>query len=980
MFFLCTICTLIAIGGQPGSAAWYQKNADDALAKAQASNKSDAMRIIGEMRKVAEGQKSQDWKLWVEWKKGQCEYYLGELKQSITTLQPIEAVKNFPLRHEVVRDLGDAHLESGNPGKAEGYLKEAAGMAEKFEPSERVNINLKLIQCQIGLTKIEAAKEKLVVERKTLDGLKKTADPEQWICLDARWNLLQAGIDLDARNPLRALVRLNTTQKSLMQFPLSPEPIDLRFKCLIGLAADYWLVARFTDAEAKLDLAEKLIVAVKTERNLASLKNARAALIIEKALLDIEGDFDVRKILNELDKAQGYLQAALKHHKTTGSGEDFLTATIDSQLSLVYELRGRVFVSDGQPKLARIEYDAAKQLCEKSLAWRNSVFKPDHDLVLEARNRHAWLNLRLENAKAAQTEGVEALKLFDGSHKKDNLDRGRHLHLLFEAENRIGNTAAALRYAQEHRRLVDDGLGTLIAGFSPSEQIQFFRRWDTPGLNACLRLAIQHADDPQLAAASAEWLINGKAKLAEVLGTQVKAAQKADQLVYEQFQRAVQRQAFLLYGDPSMDFEGLRREYLVEESNKRTIAEAAAKQFAAMPRWYTLADVQKNLRDDELYVGIYSLRPRDGAQRIFRAWLISRSGPVQTLDLGDAKSIEDLVRIFVREQERFLTIGPGDEKQAELYLRRQCLEELSRRILHPIQKLSLGKKRWVVSPDGPLWNIPWAALLLPNNRYAIDELTFRYTVSGQDLVAEHGVPAKGEPLVVGDPWFNYSDSKRENLRKPGVDPLRLPWDRLEFSRRECEMVSAIFEDFKFNPTRAFGLVQKRQLTSHTEAPRIVYLSTHAYANLPSRLDVDDPLLSCGLALAGWNNLPIINNETLPGMMTGAEVMGINLSGTDLVVLASCASGQSELTYGQSPANLRHAFHLAGARSVVSALWGINDKATVEVMEPFIGLVCQPNADKVTALREAQQQTIRYLKLYRGHSHPFYWAAFTLSGA
>ena len=981
VLFIC--CAILVAGGQPGSAAWYQKKAEDAIAKAQNTNKAEAMRLINEMRKTAEGQGSKDWTLWVEWKKGQCEYYLGDLSQAIATLEKIEPLKTFPLRHEVIRDLGDAHLESGNSAKAERYLKEAAGMAQKFEATELVSIHLKLIQCQIGQTKFTEARLKLIAERKSLDKIKADANAEQWACLDARWNLLQSGMDVEARNPLRALTRLDASQKSLARFPLSSEPLDLRFKCHIGLAADYWLVARFAEADTQLNLAEKLVSSVKTERNLASLKNARAALIIEKAAIDIESDFQAAEILANLTKAQANLEAALRHLKNAGSGEDFFTATIDFQLSQVHELRGRVLESQEQPQKARKEYETAIVRCEKSLQWRHGVYKAEHDLVLEARNRHAWLNFRLGNAKAAQQEGVEALTLFDSAHKKTDLDRGRYLHLLFEAENRLGNTASAVQYAQEHRRLVDDGLGTLLAGLSASEQIQFFRKWDTPGLNASLRIGIQHADDQKLAAASAEWLINGKAKLAEVLATQVKAARQGDRLAFAAFQKSVQRQAFLMYGEPTADFDSLQRDFLFEESTKRTIVEAAAKQFAAEPHWYTLSEVRNHLQPDELYVGIYCLRPHEGARRAYYAWLVAREGGVQTVELGDARAIEGLVKVFVREQGRVALIAPGEEKQAEQYLRRNCLEELSRRVLQPIRKLAGVKKRWIVSPDGPLWNIPWAALLLPDNQYAIEEMTFRYAVSGQDLVSRRpvvSVPPLGEPLVLGDPWFNYPDTDHLRLRKPGLDPLRLPWDRLEYSRRECEMVSAVLESFKLKPNRMFGMVQKNQLLDLPRAPRIVYLSTHAYATLPSKVDVDDPLLSCGLAFAGWNYLPLLNDSSLAGMMTGTEVLGIDLRGTELVVLASCAAGKEELTYGQSPANLRHAFHLAGARAVVSALWGINDKATLEVMEPFMESACQPNVDKATALRAAQQQSIRYLRMYRDHAHPFYWAAFTISGS
>jgi CHAT domain-containing protein len=176
-------------------------------------------------------------------------------------------------------------------------------------------------------------------------------------------------------------------------------------------------------------------------------------------------------------------------------------------------------------------------------------------------------------------------------------------------------------------------------------------------------------------------------------------------------------------------------------------------------------------------------------------------------------------------------------------------------------------------------------------------------------------------------------------------------------------------------------MRKEQLFVLKKAPRMVYLSTHAYAHLPSRVHVDDPLLSCALACAGWNYLPEPRADvpqSLPGMMTGAEIMAIDLRGTELVVIASCQTGAELLAPGHSPASLRHAFHIAGARSVVSALWTMNDRTTLEVMEPFMAEACKPGS-KVNALRSAQRQSMRYLEMYREHTHPYYWAGFTLSG-
>src|SRR5262249_7553443 len=150
-------------------------------------------------------------------------------------------------------------------------------------------------------------------------------------------------------------------QRSLKQFPLSPEPLDLRFRCHIGVAADYWLLARFADADAQLNQAEKLVASVKTERNLASLNNARAALILEKAAVDIESDYQELPLLENLGKALFYLEQALAHHKKTGSGEDFLTATIDLQISQFYELHGRVLRERGNAKEAKAQFEKSKE-------------------------------------------------------------------------------------------------------------------------------------------------------------------------------------------------------------------------------------------------------------------------------------------------------------------------------------------------------------------------------------------------------------------------------------------------------------------------------------------------------------------------------------------------------------------------------------------------------------------------------------------
>ena len=56
---------------------------------------------------------------------------------------------------------------------------------------------------------------------------------------------------------------------------------------------------------------------------------------------------------------------------------------------------------------------------------------------------------------------------------------------------------------------------------------------------------------------SAEWLINGKAMVAEAMAQLAEQGPAAD---YGKFEHAIQRQAYLLYGEPNGDRRLLRQE------------------------------------------------------------------------------------------------------------------------------------------------------------------------------------------------------------------------------------------------------------------------------------------------------------------------------------------------------------------------------------------------------------------------------------
>jgi CHAT domain-containing protein len=109
-----------------------------------------------------------------------------------------------------------------------------------------------------------------------------------------------------------------------------------------------------------------------------------------------------------------------------------------------------------------------------------------------------------------------------------------------------------------------------------------------------------------------------------------------------------------------------------------------------------------------------------------------------------------------------------------------------------------------------------------------------------------------------------------------------------------------------------------------------------------------------------------------GSLEVHEVYGLDLRETDLVVLSACDTQLGPLSRGDDFIGLSRAFLAAGASAVVASLWPVDDEATSFLMSCFYSNL--NGGMSMAASLSAAQKTTR-----DKYFHPYYWAAFILTG-
>jgi len=410
------------------------------------------------------------------------------------------------------------------------------------------------------------------------------------------------------------------------------------------------------------------------------------------------------------------------------------------------------------------------------------------------------------------------------------------------------------------------------------------------------------------------------------------------------------------------------------------------------------------------------------------AFVVRADAPVAEVDLGPKSPIEKAIDAWRAAAQR-------------LRSPQQAAESLRKLVWRPLDPYLVGVRSLFVSPDGALCLFPLTAL--PGQKagtYLIEDMAVAVVPVPQMLLdgGSHEL-APAQLLLVGDVDFEAQPGPPLAFGRPAGaarDPARsvirsrtMKFPPLAGTRREIEAVRGLFA-----ATHPSGLVRVLQRGDATEdafrpaiaGSRYLHLATHGFFSFdppdlrsPRNLDSVtyasasaqmitrlNPGLKAGIAFAGANRAPQPGRDD--GILSAMEAQQLCLGGTDLVVLSACETSLGQPAVGEGMMGLQRAFQVAGARTTITSLWNVEDRATCTLMVEFYKNLWEKRLGKLESLRQAQLAMMRNYDpatgTLRGPSWiskpiepikpaktkatasepgrplpPFYWAPFVLSG-
>jgi len=635
--------------------------------------------------------------------------------------------------------------------------------------------------------------------------------------------------------------------------------------------------------------------------------------------------------------------------------------------------------------------EAAIVHLNKALTLSKSLYGADSVQVA-----HALMNLGYLNAKTGHLD--ESMREYDAAdslyrkwygplHSRTSILEAHYARVLGSAGDLNRALEMAIHAHQSQRETF-----SLAVRVLPERQALALAANERIGLNVGLSIVVEHPEvDP---APVYQEEIRSRALVAEEMAhRQVALNRQNDPQIAVLLGELDKERSEVLASTGAEQNQANERVYTAAmmrmERTERELAERSlAFRTDEQLRLVSLEDVRRHLPAQSVlisYVSYLKFPPKfnpgdEGKVQSYMAFVLRPgSEKIHIFDLGEQDGIDALVkRCRAAADAEAHSGGLGSTRNERAY--RAAALDLRKKIWDPLQADVAGAKLVLVAPDGDLNLIPFAALPVGNG-YLVDKGPVIHLLSSErDLLPAPESPHKNGLLAIGSPSFDIAAASlpASPLRDATVpcDEFRsLQFRPLPGSAAEVTDISSAWK--RWNRDEASSLVTgadatRSRFVAEAERNRVLHVATHAFV-LDKSCGNGNPLLHSGLVFAGANQL------RSDSILTAQQIASLNLNGVDWAVLSACNTGSGLLQDGEGVLGLERAFRVAGAHSVVMALWPVDDYVTGRFMHELYAERLKQRASTADAVWRSLRKLLAERRAAGKSTHPWYWAGFVAAG-
>ncbi|MGA1283353.1 MAG: CHAT domain-containing protein [Prochlorothrix sp.] len=697
------------------------------------------------------------------------------------------------------------------------------------------------------------------------------------------------------------------------------------------------------------------------------------------------------KAQDQRSEAITALEQALQILEANLGQNDATLAIPLSNLAAVYEDQG--------------DFQRAEPLYQRSLDLLQSQWGNSHPNTLVTANNLARLAYNQGNYRTSSERYRSLLSRTRQSLGDRHPDLAIYLKNSAEVSLALGDFGETLEQLEEVLALEEQNLQINLAALTEQQRRNYLATLNTT-ISLALTLNLQYQpNNPRAKELGLTALLQRKGRILDATSLSLQRLRQnltpEDQVQFDRLNQLRADLASLLQQGqgnlPSADYQAqiasLEQEIQVQEKD---LAEKSAA-FAQETVEITLEAIQRRIPADAVLLEFFRYQPdvvtapqgQRSAPARYGVYLVPPQGQPIGVDLGEAAVLEQRLDLA---RQRFRDPSKGPQQAWAIG---RALHEL---LIAPLAPYLDQAQLLLISPDAGLNLLPFGALRDEEGRYLIQRYELSYLSSGRDLLRlfpdrSSTVQSTG-PVILANPTYDLpenlanpapsaavSDSAPDRPSPPAqsrsLDFTSIAWSPLPGTAEEAAALQTFLPQATVITEGKATETEVKTLKS----PEILHLATHGFflpaeagnqGNNPNPEESENPLLRSGLVFAGVNQF--VSGED-DGVLTALEVTGLDLRGTELVVLSACETGLGEVTSGEGVYGLRRAFTLTGAESQVMSLWSVSDAVTRDLMTYYYQGLLQDRHGRSEALRQAQLQILAD----PGTTHPFYWAAFIAAG-